>query len=426
MIPRRLLSFLYVTGVALTAFSAIYWPEFLGPLGASPGIILITVCVFLRPLVRVRRSQVATKLRLSLVLSFGVLGSFISLALFGWSPLYAAKFVSLALLTLVWMSPLLMQDVLLMRHLRTAAIVGILICLAGYLLSDLLQVLPHALRDMLFRGEFASYEHSRARGFTEEPGHFATLLGRFLFIAYLIWESGRAYSAARLVAMLCLTAVTLMVLDSKGAVAGIASVILIVSMRRKLLPYLLLLLPVLAWTGSALIANTSVDIEQFTSTSTRLTLSIAAISGAVLNPFGYGFYGFYGATQLFGSRAIDWLSDYPLVFTEVREIVNDLVNVSTKSTLFDFTLVLGWPFLFMLRRVVQLVNVRDPRAQAGLVYFFLTALSTSANLSITFFLGLVVLMKVYPAPTTRKMLSPGHKPVAITAGFSPNLTAHRN
>jgi len=273
--------------------------------------------------------------------------------------------------------------------------------MAGYLLSDLLHVLPHSIRDMLFRDKFANYEDSRARGFTEEPGQFATLLGRLIFIAYLIWESGRAYSAVRLVAMLCLIAVTLIVLGSKGAVAGIAVVIFIVIMRRKLLPYILLIFPVLTWIVSTLITNISVDIERFTSTSTRLTLSIAALYGAVLNPFGYGFYGFYGAIQLFSSRVIDWLSDYPIVLTEVREIVNNLVNVSTKSTLLDFTLVLGWPFLFMLRRVVLLVDVRDPRAQCGLVYFFLTALSTSANLSVIFFLGLVMLMKVYPAPSNR-------------------------
>jgi hypothetical protein len=413
MIPRSLLSFLYGTGVALTAFSAIYWPEFLGPLGASPGFILITACVFLSLLVRFRRSLITKKMRIAQVLSFGVLGSFISLALFGWSTIYATKFVSLALLTLIWMSPLMMQDVLLMRHLRTAAIVGIVICLAGYLLSDLLQVLPHALRDMLFRGEFANYENSRARGFTEEPGHFATLLGRFLFIAYLIWESGRAYSAFRLVAMLCLAAATLMVMGSKGAVAGIAVAILVIGARRQQLPYFVLLLPLLAWTASVQITNITVDIEQFTSTATRLTLSVAAISAVVLNPFGYGFYGFYGAIQLFGSRAVDWLSDYPLVFNEVREIVDDLVNVSSKSTLLDFTLVLGWPFLFMLRRAVMLIDIRDPRAQAGLIYFFLTAMSTSANLSITFFLGLVVLMKAYPVPD-QSIPRPQLRPIAIT------------
>lgn len=401
MISLHLLSALYATGVALTALSAIYWPEFLGPLAASPGILLITACVFMRPFVRVRRSKVARRLRTAHVLSFGVIGSFLSLALFGWSSLYVAKSVSLALLTLVWMSPLLMQDVLLMRHLRTAAIAGIAICLAGYLLSDLLNALPQAIRDVLFSGKFSSYEDSRARGFTEEPGHFATLLGRFLFIAYLIWESGRAYSATRLVTMLCLTAATLMVLDSKGAVAGIALAILVVSLRWKQLPYLVLLLPVLAWTVAAQITNISVDIELFTSTTTRLTLAITAISGALLNPFGYGFYGFYGAIQLFGSQAIDWLSDYPLIFTEVREIVDTLVNVSTKSTILDFTLVLGWPFLFMLRRLSKLIDLRDHRAQAGLVYFFVTGMSTSGNLSISFFLGFLVILKVFPNTDAR-------------------------
>lgn len=397
MISHRFLSALYTTGVALTAFSAIYWPKFLGPLAASPGVLLITACTFLYPLVRVRRSQVAKRLGIPLLMSIGVLGSFLSIALFGWSSFYMAKSLSLALLSLVWISPLLMQDVLLMRHISTAAFAGLVICLAGYLLSDLMNALPQAIRDVLFSEKWSYYQESRARGFTEEPGHFATLFGRFLFIVYLIWESRRAYSAVRLVSMLCFTAATLVVLGSKGAAVSIAFAILFVSVRWKQLPYLVILFPVIAWLASTQISYISWDIEKFTSFATRLTLASAAICGALLNPFGYGFYGFYATIQFFGSRAIDWFSGYQLIFSEVQEIVYEFVNVSTKSTILDFVLVLGWPFLFVLWRVVAMINIRDSRALACLIYFLLTAMATSANLSITFFLGLIVLIKKFPA-----------------------------
>jgi len=397
-VTARFLSALYATGLALTAFSAIYWPAALGPLAASPGILLIAACLLMRPFVKTARQSAGHGLQLLAILGWSIAGSALSLAIFGWSALYASKFVTLGLLTVVWLSPLLMHDVLLLRHLQRAALTSIAFCLAGYLLSDLFpQALPQVLRGLLFSGEYAFYQDGRPRGFTEEPGHFSTLLGRMLFIAYLVWEAKRTYSPLRLVAMLCATAVTLVILGSKGAVVGIVFAIAIISIRRRQLPYLVLLAPLVFWAAMAQFGSIVIDIEQFTSTSTRLTLAFAGAAATMLNPLGWGSYGFYPALQKFGGFAIEALSDYPIIFFEVQEIVENLVNVSTKSTLLDFSMILGWPFLLLLYRVLRRIDLGDPRAQAGLAYLLLTSLSTSANQSIAFFVGLVVVMKAFPA-----------------------------
>jgi hypothetical protein len=351
-------------------------------------------------------------------LSFGLVGSVASFFIFGWSTLYATKFFTLAILTLVWMSPLLMLDILRLQHIKFAAGFGIAFCLLGYFVSDVFNILPQGVRAIIFQGEYANYEHSRARGFTEEAAHFATLLGRFIFIFYLIWERPRSYSAIRLVSMLCMSAVLLMFMGSKGAVVGVAVAILVVSFRRKQLPYLILLVPVLIWAVSVQIANISMDIEQFTSTATRLILTSAALAASIVNPLGYGFYGFYGAIQTFGNHAIGWFADFPLVINEVQEIIDNLTNVSTKSTFLDFILVLGWPFLLMLRRVFLLVEFGDARVQAALAYFFMTSLSTSGGLSISFFLGLFVLLKAYP----KKSSSPGTSRTGLASGLGDPTT----
>lgn len=424
MLPAQLLSMAYATGLALLAFSAVYQPQALGPLAASPGMLLIALCTLMLPLTHVRRSRLATFLRVRQLLWLGLATSVLSLGLFGWSALYAAKFVSLAVITLVWLSPLLMLDVLRVAHIRRAAATGIAICLVGYLVSDLFpSALPGFLRQLLFNEIFSDYGDGRARGFTEEPSHFSTLMARLMFIYYVIWEARRPYSGPRLIAVLCGMALALVALGSRGAVAGIVIAILSVSAGRKQLGYLVLLLPLAAWIAASQLDTIIVDVEQFTSTSTRLGMSLTGLAASLLNPLGYGYYGFYGAVQHFGIWSMEWLSArLPLIFTEMADIVEELNNVSTKSTVLDFTMIFGWPFLLLLRRIVKLIDIKDPRARATLVYLAITAFSTSSNLSVIFFLGLVALMKSFPSPYARRLLAsrpvrskPSHPPQGVPA-----------
>jgi len=394
----ELISQLFSTGVALLAFGATYWPAELGSLAASPGILVIALAVLCMPFCRKQSRPLFTALKLRRLLWTPVLGSLISIAVFGWDPLYVGKFFSLGLLSLIWLSPLLLADSLNIQHIERAAVAGLLICIVAYVFSDLSPGgLPSSIKGLVFGGGYDDYTDHRPRGFSEEPSQFSALVARYVIVLFLIRDANRPYKSTRLVTLLVTLSIALVGLSSKGAVAGIALALLSFTIGRRQLPYLLLLAPLSWWLVNTQLESLSVDIEQFTSTSTRIGMTLTGLSSVVLNPLGYGYYGFYGAVRGFGNWSIDWLTDrLPLLMSEMSTIVDDLTNVSTKSTPFDFAMVFGWLFIWMLVRIGLLINLRDPRARATFVFLLASSLSTSGHLSITFFLGLTVLLKLYP------------------------------
>lgn len=399
MIPTNLLSRLYTIGLALLAFGAFYRPEFLGSLAASPGTLLIAVCVFMLPLTRVQRSYAGSQLFLKYLLLLGVVSSAGSMLFFGLSGVYAAKFITLGLLALVWLSPLLMLDVMKIEHVRSAVLAALCICLLGFIVSDLMPgLLPDSIRQLIFGGHYIEVRDGRSRGFAEEASHYATLLGRFSLIYYLIWEAKKPYSGLRLLLVLGAVAFALVLLGSKGAALSIALAMVAAGASWRHKYYLLLLVPAALFIVSSQMEALVSDWELFSSASTRLGMAVAGLMAIAINPFGYGYYGFYGAVQHFGLASMAWLSErLPLAFGEMTEIIEELTAVSLKSTILDLTVTFGWAFILLLWRVIRLINLKDARARAVLAYMMLTSLSTSGHASITFFLGLAILIKLYPA-----------------------------
>jgi hypothetical protein len=394
----RALSLTYCVGVALLAFGAVYQPEALGILAASPGLLLMTGCVLTLPWLRLRRSATSRALHLGRLLMISLLGSALSVVMFGWSTLYATKFLTLVLLVLVWMSPLLLLDVLRVSHVRRSVWVALAVCTLAYVVSDLApHTMPDAVRAVIFGGGFDQYADGRPRGFTDESSSFATLVARLLLIAYVIWEARRPYSGLRLIGFLAGVALVLVALGSKGAVGAIALALIAVCAGRRQIGYLLLLLPLAAWTASTQLEALLIDIAEFTSTSTRVGMAMAGLLAVLVNPIGYGHYGFYGAVHTFGNVSMEWLSGVsPFIWTEMQEIVNELINVSTKSTTLDFAICFGWAFLWLLWTLSRRIDLHDPRARAVFTYLIVSSLSTSANASVLFFLGMAMLLRLFP------------------------------
>lgn len=399
MAPNAI-SILFAIGVALLPFGAMYRPESLGTLAASPGLMFILAAVLLAPLATPRHMPIFGRLKLKHLMLVPVLGSVVSVAFFGWNPLFAGKFFSIGLLSLLWLSPLLLADYLNIRHLRIAVLSGIGICLVGYIFSDLLQAFPSAVRDLLFGTAFQEVRDRRPRGFSEEASQFSATFSRLLILFFLIQESKRRYDSVRLIGFLCGLAVLLLLLGSKGAVVGIAIALLSFTIGRRQLPYLLLALPAALWLASTQIEAISVDIEQFSSTATRLTLLLTGFVSTLMNPLGWGFYGFYGAIQTFGGWAIDWVGDrFPvLLLFEAKDIIEEFNNVSTKSTPIDFMMTFGWLFIWLMVRVFQMIRLDDPRVRACSAYVLVSSLTTSGHLSITAFLIFAVMLRLYPRP----------------------------
>jgi len=396
----RLLSLVVAWGVGLQAFGVVYFPEGLGFLAASPGVLVLLVAAFV--------AAVSPKGAIArgawMVLAYGLLVSAITVGVFGWNPLYGAKFATLAILSVVWFTPVLCIDHLKRRHVERAVIAGLAISAAGYLASDLMPwLMPTGLKTIIFGNGYDVYHDLRPRGFMGETSQFAALTGRYAMILFLLKESQRRYSAGRLVAAMVAIALMLAVTGSKGAAISVVVALLSVSLGRRQIPYLLLLAPVAWFIVQAQADAISVDIENFTSTSTRVGLIVAAAAAMAVNPLGFGYYGFYGAMQSFGTWSMDTLSDLPFIFTELKTIVDDLTNVSFKSTLLDFGVMLGLPFWIFMIRLIRRIDLSDHRARAAVIFFVLSSLSTSSHDSIAFFLGIAVLVRFYPASPPQRV-----------------------
>lgn len=399
------ISLLFSIGISLLPFDAVYWPKEFGTLGASPGLFFIFAAILMAPLAPTKEMPIFHQLKLASLLVVPMVGSVISLAVFGWDMLYASKFFSLGVLSMIWLSPLLLADYLNVHHVRSGVLAGIIICLIGYVISDLLSSLPSAVSSLVFDLEFANQVHDRPRGFTEEPSHFSGIFSRLIIIYFLIHESNKRYSPRRLIVFLCALAVFLVTLGSKGAVVGAAIAVLSFTLSRKQLPYLILALPGAFWLVSTQLETFSNDIEQFTSIATRTTFLLTGLVSALLNPLGWGYYGFYGAIQLIGGWSIDWVGDlFPgLILSEAQNIVGELSNVSTKSTPLDFVITFGWAFIWSMVKVVRMIRFNDPRVRSCWVYVFLSSLSTSGHLSILTFLTFAIMLRLYPRVVERPM-----------------------
>lgn len=392
------ISLLFSIGIALLPFDAVYWPKELGTLAASPGLFFIFAAILMAPLAPAKEMPIFRQLKLATLLGVPMVGSVVSLAVFGWDMLYASKFFSLGVLSMIWLSPLLLADYFNIHHVRSAVLAGIIICLIGYVFSDLLGSLPSAVSSLVFDSEFANLGHDRPRGFTEEPSHFSGIFSRLIIIYFLIYESNKRYNPRRLIVFLCALAVFLVALGSKGAVAGAAIAVLSFTVSRKQLLYLILALPGAFWLVSTQLDHVTNDIEQFTSIATRTTLLLTGLISAFLNPLGWGYYGLYGAIQLIGGWSIEWVGDlFPgLILSEAQNIVGELNNVSTKSTPLDFVITFGWAFIWLMVKVVRIIRFADPRVRSCWVYVIVTSFSTSGHLSILTFLTFTVMLRLYP------------------------------
>lgn len=389
-------SLLYTTGLALTAFGAVYKPTSLGYLAASPGVLVIAVSLLmLLPMTRYRNAAARGALRL---IVWGLLTSVLSIFVFGLNQFFLAKTFTLLILCTIWLSPLLCIFHLRKRHLINGLTATLVICGIGYLFGDVFRgSLPPFVNGFVFGGDYATYESLRPRAFMQENSHFANMVGRNLIALFLLYEVNRRYSAWRLFWFMALLVVLLVSLDSKGAAISVIAATVVVGMSRRLLLLFIPLLPLVYWLVLRQIDMMLIDIENFTSFATRLSLFLTTLTGAVFNPLGYGYYGFYGAIQSFGGLSADWLDQRGLLLlTELYDIIDELKNVSTKSTLMDFMLIFGLPFIVMLWRQVRSCRLADPRAKAAVCYVFMSAMSTNGHESISCFLIVAILVRWYP------------------------------
>lgn len=196
-------------------------------------------------------------------------------------------------------------------------------------------------------------------------------------------------------AMICLAAV-LLISGSKGAAVAIALTLLLMVLNRRAFGFALILVPFAWWLASSQFDAIAIDVDRFTSTATRIGLWLAGTGATLTNPLGWGYYGFYGTVPIFGNWAMDMMFGLPFRLTELEIIVGDLSSVSYKTTLLDFSVVFGWPFIGLLIWYLKQVDLSDLRVRCAVTFLIILSISTAGHESISFFLGIAVLLKFFP------------------------------
>jgi hypothetical protein len=391
---NKLVSKLFLFALFLLPFGVIYQPEKLGYLAASPAIPLFMILGLLR-LFKVGKFDVLGHAARLLYL-WGVISSLFAIVIFGWSDLSGSKAISYIFLCAAWMAPLLCMGVVSKGDLKIGLIAGLCVSLFAYVTSDLfVNFWPASIREFLFHGDYVNYLDGRPRGFEAEPSQFSANLGRYLFAIFLLSEVKKNYSSKRLMVFLSFMALCMIICASKGAAITIAIVILLVAIKKSFYKYGIFLLPVLYYIVINQAENLTFDIENFTSTSTRIAMLITALLAFLCNPFGYGFYGFYDVMSYFGVVTFDFFSDSSLNLQEFEFVVKDLKNVSFKSSLLDFLIIFGSAFIAFIFFLLRKINFSDPRVGAGFVYFISSAAYVEGHTSIMFFVGLSILFLYY-------------------------------
>lgn len=401
------ISALFGLGIGLQAFGSVYRPEFLGTLASSPGSLVLLVAVVLSLLF----SKMSKYVKYTIFLFFwGLLVSFGSLVYFGWDDLYFRKFFSISVLMILWLSPVLCLENVEKRYLEVGLILGISILFLGYILSDVLRIVPSSIYGLLFGNNTDIYFDSRPRSFMSETSHFSGLLGRYAICLFLLVEVGRRFSPARLFFALASIGAILFYIQGKGAAIALIFAMVASALNKRSIPYLVLIIPLGIVIGNAQLQALGIDIEKFSSTSTRTVLIAGGLLSVTSNPFGYGFYGFYEAIRQFGGVAADAASSFGVNLSEVDDIIYTFENVSSKSTLVDFVIIFGFSFLVYLFAIIRGIDLKDPRALSALVFVAILGLSTSGNETIPFFLAITILLRYYPSQHVLTLSSP--KPVA--------------
>ena len=384
---------LFNIGVILQVFGAVYQPTELGYLASSPGnIFLLISIVFSFDSIK---TNLVSRLGWTLV-ACGYLASTVSLLFFGYNELYALKTLNLGVLNALWLSPLICSNFIVTTGLKRSLILALLICGGAVFTSDIFPaLLPDGLRRLIFAERLSNYWDVRMRGFMTETSHLAWLVSRYLLILILLNESGRKYQSYRFLASMVLVATVVLLIGSKGAAFGVAITLASIIFDKRRWYLALLLLPMAAFVLVYQVDSIIFDVENRTSTATRTGLALASIFAFADNPIGWGYYGFYGVLREAGMKAIGIINNIGLDSSEILKITDEFDSVSFKSSIGDFIVVNGFLFIYVVSRLVSRVDLSDPRARSGLIFFMVSGLSCSGNESIGFFLGLAVLSKYY-------------------------------
>jgi hypothetical protein len=257
-----------------------------------------------------------------------------------------------------------------------------------------LELFNSSIIELFISPDFYKIDSYSLAGFMDEPSHFASTFGLLIFSFYLVSKHNRVVTNQSFIFFIIFLSIVLIFLDSKGAVFSIVfSLIFSRKLKIKNLTYFLIVIPIVYFAIATKLPIIVSDIETFSSVATRTTFFVLGVFAGITNPFGWGYYGYYGVFQNFGPTVLSLAISESLILNEVYETITNLTNVSTKSSFFDLFILYGWGFIYIIYKGLDLFNTKDSITRFGLYFIFFTSLYTSGNLLYLDLLLLSLLLK---------------------------------
>lgn len=380
--------FLVFLTIVCQPFSAIYRPSILGYLASSPSNLLaLIVVLFVFAFNFVRPQRQFSKSSLILLIWPVLLMPFYFLRYMDLGHLY--KWFSIMILNLVWYSPLFFVKYVSVRLLNKAVGVSVVVAVLFIVAYDFLNL--EFGKSIVFSENYLENITGKPRGSFEENSHLGVFLCRFIVLWFLLRNIRGKVSISSQGTMLLILLVLSAILQSKGLAITVVVSSLISLRSTKALGVFGIILFALSGFFETIIADFYIDLDNYTSLSTRLALSITSVRLFAANIIGVGTFGFYPAFQNHLGEVLDILAVYPLNLTEVEDILHSGINLSSKSTLLDQVSIGGIPFIIIFYRWLFKVDYSTQINRFAVAILLLTSFYTSGNSTFSFFFLLSVL-----------------------------------
>lgn len=237
------------------------------------------------------------------------------------------------------------------KWLERAVYAALGICIAGYVLVDVLAV-PGMAYPSLFQ---ASHAVTTPRGFSLEQSTFGATIAILCLLATVVTKS----HACRMVFLTLLLAFVFGISASKGTMLGVIlafGMAFVFSGKKNIVPKLmgLILVCVIGYFASGKITERfDGELQRAGSVSTRSILILSAAPSLVENPLGVGYSGYIPALIKYVYPTMSWLRSNGFESAATDEIDSYIASedkraLNIKAQLFEYIMVFGLPGLILI------------------------------------------------------------------------------
>jgi hypothetical protein len=305
------------------------------------------------------------------------------------------KSIKLFTLTIIFIAPIFLINYNKISYIRNFVVIAFFISLFplcySYFYSDMLD-----LNDIFHA---TSNGNQRPRGFAVESSLMGVQIVTLGLLVIYYYKNKYFRYIIFLIIILSLTYT-----DSKGGIACFTLAIIVTFLtfikfsKIKTILFLIILTIISYYIYNFIGEKILFDIENFSSSSTRIILMVSTFLIILFNPFGVGFSGYLNALNSYIPESIS-LIPFQMNYDEVMSFINASSgqNISAKTILFNYAIYFGLPFLVLFYRyfksqIIQLIQHTEKELFCNLI-FIIIAISTYVDsinaYNITFTLGII-------------------------------------